>query len=151
MHKLFKNRRYIGEYRHGDVVQPGGMPAFVSEGTFARMQERMSKNKHKPAEKKADEEYILTTKLFCSKDGVMMVGAGGTSKTGKVHHSYKCGNAIYKKSCNKKTVRSRAISSFRYAWNAKIHQAIRRGGFCSSQVFCGAKYSLASRGAFSVY
>lgn len=30
MHKLFKNRRYIGEYRHGDVVQPGGMPALVS-------------------------------------------------------------------------------------------------------------------------
>jgi predicted site-specific integrase-resolvase len=37
-------------------------------------------------------------------DVAMMVGVGGTSKTGKVHHYYKCGNAIYKKSCNKKTV-----------------------------------------------
>ena len=33
-----------------------------------------------------------------------MVVIGGTSKTGKVHHYYKCGNAIYKKSCDKKTV-----------------------------------------------
>ncbi|MGI6153959.1 MAG: recombinase family protein [Christensenellaceae bacterium] len=105
MHNLFKNRRYIGEYRHGDVVQPGGMPALVSEDTFARVQERMNKNRHKPAAKKADEEYILTTKLFCGKCGVMMVGVGGTSKTGKVHHYYKCGNLIYKKSCDKKTVR----------------------------------------------
>jgi len=35
----------------------------------------------------------------------MMVGVGGTSKTGKVHHYYKCGNLIYKKSCDKKTVK----------------------------------------------
>jgi hypothetical protein len=44
----------------------------------------------------------LTTKLFCGKCGAMM---GGTSKTGKVHHYYKCGNLIYKKSCDKKTVK----------------------------------------------
>ena len=35
----------------------------------------------------------------------MKVGVGGTSKTGKAHHYYKCGNAIYKKSCDKKTVK----------------------------------------------
>jgi len=35
----------------------------------------------------------------------MMVGVGGTSKTGTVHHYYKCGNAIYKKSCDKKTAK----------------------------------------------
>ena len=53
---------------------------------------------------KAEEEYILTTKIFCGLDGAMMVGVGGTSKTGKVHHYYKCGNQIYKKACDKKTV-----------------------------------------------
>lgn len=111
MHNLFKNRRYMGEYRHGDIVQPGGMPALVSEDTFARVQERMNKNRHNPAAKKADEEYILTTKLFCGKDGVMMAGAGGTSKTGKVHHYYKCGNALYKKSCDKKAVRKAWIEN----------------------------------------
>ena len=35
----------------------------------------------------------------------MMVGTSGTSKTGKVHHYYKCGNAIYKKFCTKKAVK----------------------------------------------
>jgi len=103
-HNLLKNRRYIGEYRYGNIVTPGGMPAIVPLEIFDRVQERMAKNKHKPAAMKANEEYILTTKLFCGKDGSMMVGVGGTSKTGKVHHYYKCSNLIYKKSCDKKTV-----------------------------------------------
>jgi len=105
MHNLLKNRRYIGEYRYGSTITPDGMPRIVPQEIFDRVQERMEKNKHKPAAMKADEEYILTTKLFCGKCGVMMVGTGGTSKTGKVHHYYKCGNAIYKKSCDKKTVK----------------------------------------------
>jgi DNA invertase Pin-like site-specific DNA recombinase len=101
LHNLLKNRRYIGEYRYGDTVVPDGMPAIVPQEIFDRVQKRMEKNKHKPAAAKADEEYILTTKLFCGKCGAMMVGVGGTSKTGKVHHYYKCGNLIYKKSCDR--------------------------------------------------
>jgi len=103
-HNLLKNRRYIGEYRYGETVTPDGMPAIVPQEIFGRVQERMEKNQHKPAYMKAETEYILTTKIFCGKCGTMMVGVGGTSKTGKVHHYYKCGNAIYKKSCDKKTV-----------------------------------------------
>jgi DNA invertase Pin-like site-specific DNA recombinase len=105
LHNLLKNRRYIGEYRYGDTVTPDGMPAIVPKDIFNLVQERMEKNRHKPAAMKADEEYILTTKLFCGKSGSMMVGVGGTSKTGKVHHYYKCSNLIYKKACDKKTVK----------------------------------------------
>jgi hypothetical protein len=105
MHNLLKNRRYIGEYRYGDVVTPGGIPAIVPLDIFDKVQTRMAKNRQKPAAMKADVEYILTTKLFCGKCGVMMVGVGGTSKTGKVHHYYKCNNVMYKKSCDKKTAR----------------------------------------------
>ena len=105
LHNLLKNRRYIGEYRYGDTVTPDGMPAIVPQDIFDLVQKRMEKNKHKPAAMKADEEYILTTKLFCGKCGAMMVGVGGTSKTGKVHYYYKCGNLIYKKSCDKRTVK----------------------------------------------
>ena len=105
MNVLLKNRRYIGEYRHSGVVVPGGMPAIVPQEIFDKVQARMEKNKHKPAAMKATEEYILTTKLYCGLDGVMMVGTGGTSRTGKVHHYYKCGNVLYKKSCTKKTVK----------------------------------------------
>ena len=104
LHNLLKNRRYIGEYRYGDTVTPDGMPAIIPQDIFDKVQVRMEKNKHKPAAMKAVEEYILTTKIFCGKCATMMVGVGGTSKTGKVHHYYKCSNIIYKKSCDKKTV-----------------------------------------------
>lgn len=117
-HNLLKNRRYIGEYRYGDIVAPDGMPAIVPQEVFDRVQVRMAKNRHKPAAMKADKEYILTTKLFCGKCGVMMVGVGGTSKTGKVHHYYKCGNLIYRKSCDKKTVKK--------AWIERIVVALTR-------------------------
>ena len=105
VHKILKNRRYMGEYRYGTTIIPDTMPRIVPQEIFDKVQERMEKNKHKPAAKKADDEYILTTKLFCGRCGVMMVGTGGTSKTGKVHHYYKCGNALYKKSCDKKAVK----------------------------------------------
>ena len=105
MHNLLKNRRYMGEYRYGTTIVPDAMPRIVPQEIFDKVQERMEKNKNKPASKKAEDEYILTTKLFCGRCGVMMVGTSGTSKTGKVHHYYKCGNAIYKKSCAKKAVK----------------------------------------------
>ena len=101
---LLKNRRYTGEYRYGDTVIPGGMPAIVPQDIFDRVQERTEKNKQKPAFMKADNEYILTTKLFCGTCGAMMTGTGGTSKTGKTHHYYKCTNNMNKKTCDKKAV-----------------------------------------------
>lgn len=102
---LLKNRRYIGEYRYKDIVIPDGMPAIIPKEIFDKVQRRVEKNKHKPAAMKADNEYILTTKLFCGKCGTMMVGTGGTSNTGKVHHYYKCGNRVHRKSCDMKAVK----------------------------------------------
>jgi DNA invertase Pin-like site-specific DNA recombinase len=112
MHNLLKNRRYTGEYRHGEHVVPGGMPVVVPQELFDRVQARMSKNKHAPASAKAADEFLLTTKLFCGKCSVFMVGTSGTSKTGRVYHYYKCGNAIYKKSCDKKAVRKEYIERY---------------------------------------
>ena len=105
LHNLLKNRNYIGEYHYGETVTPDGMPAIVPQEIFNKVQRRMEKNRHKPAAMKAEEEYILTTKLFCGKCGAMMAGVSGTSKTGKLHHYYKCGNVMYKKSCDKKAVK----------------------------------------------
>jgi len=109
IHNILKNRRYMGEYRYGSTIIPDAMPRIVPQEIFDKVQQRMEKNKHKPAAKKAEEEYILTTKLFCGRCGVMMVGTSGTSRTGKVHHYYKCGNAIYRKTCNKKAVKKAVI------------------------------------------
>ncbi|MDL2220883.1 recombinase zinc beta ribbon domain-containing protein [Eubacteriales bacterium OttesenSCG-928-N14] len=69
----------------------------------------LTRYRHAPASAKAPDEFILTTKLFCRNDGVFMVGTSGTSKTGRVYQYYKCGNAIYKRSCDKKAVRKETI------------------------------------------
>jgi site-specific DNA recombinase len=105
MTTLLKNRRYIGEYSYRNIVVPNGIPAIVSEDLFNRVQERMDKNKKAPARFKAEDKYLLTTKLFCGKCGRFMVGESGTSKTGKVHHYYRCVNTKKKKLCDMKTVK----------------------------------------------
>lgn len=102
---LLKNRTYIGEFRYRDTVIPGGVPAIVPQEIFDRVQIRVEKNRHAPAMAKASDKYLLTTKLFCGKCGRMMAGESGTSKTGKIHHYYKCGNAKRKKTCDKRAVK----------------------------------------------
>ena len=102
---LFKNRKYIGEYQYQDVIIPGGVPAIVPQELFDRVQIRMERNKRAPAASKAEESYLLATKLFCGKCGKMMVGECGKSHTGKKHHYYKCGNSKRKTGCDKKAVK----------------------------------------------
>jgi len=61
---MLKNRRYIGEFRYRDVIIPDGIPAIVPQDLFERVQEKMDKNKKAPARHKAEDDYLLTTKLF---------------------------------------------------------------------------------------
>lgn len=102
---LLKNRKYIGEYKYQDVVIPGGVPSIVPQELFDRVQKRIEKNKRAPARSKAEDQFLLTTKLFCGKCNRMMVGESGTSHTGKKHYYYKCVTAKRKKSCTKKSVK----------------------------------------------
>ena len=102
----------MGEYRYRDIIHQNGVPAIVPRDLFERVQERMAKNKKAPAQRKAEDDYILTTKIFCGKDGVYMVGESGTSKTKKkVHRYYKCVNAKKKKTCDKKAIRKDLIET----------------------------------------
>ncbi len=87
-----------------DLLIPDAVPAIVSEELFNRVRERMEKNKRAPARHKAEDDYLLTTKLFCGKCGSLMVGEMGTSKTKKIHRYYKCVK-VRKHICDKKTVR----------------------------------------------
>lgn len=102
---ILKNRRYIGEYRYRDIVNENGIPAIIPKDLFEQVQERMAKNKKAPARYKAEDSYLLTTKLFCGKCGAYMVGECGTSQTKKVYHYYRCVNTKKRKTCNKKAVR----------------------------------------------
>ena len=66
---------------------------------------RVEKNKRTPARTKAEEEYLLTTKLFCGHCGRMMIGESGKSHTGAIHRYYKCSGAKRKLGCHKKAVK----------------------------------------------
>ena len=111
---MLKNRRYIGELSFRDIVVPDAIPAIVPKDLFDRVQKRMDKNKRAPACGKADEEYLLTTKLFCGKCGTMMAGESGRSHTGTVHCYYKCGTRKRsgKEACSLKPVRKEPLEQF---------------------------------------
>ena len=120
IHHMLKNRRYLGEYRFRDIVHPNAFPAIISEDLFGRVQQKMVKNQIAPARHKAEDDYILTTKLKCGKCGVFMVGESGTSKTGAVHHYYKCATAKRHKDCDKKTVKKEWIEDLVVNYTMKI-------------------------------
>ena len=103
---MLKNRRYIGEFRYRDVIVPDGIPAIVPRDIFDDVQEKMEKNKKAPARHKAEDDYLLTTKIFCGHCGAYMCGESGTSHTNRVHHYYKCVSVKKKRTnCHKKPVR----------------------------------------------
>ena len=109
MEHLLKNRRYIGEYRYRDTVVPDGIPAIVSKDLFERVQKRLEKNRRAPARFKAEEEYLLTTKLFCGTCGSYCYGESGTGRNGEVHHYYKCFSAKRHRGCSRKAVKKNWI------------------------------------------
>lgn len=91
---ILHNRKYIGEYQYRDIVVPNGILALVPSDLFERVQEQMKKNKKAPAWHKAEDDYLLTTKLFCGTCKAMMVGESGTSGTqGRKYHYYRCVNS----------------------------------------------------------
>ncbi len=100
---MLSNRRYIGEFKFNDIIIPGGVPAIINKELFERVQAQLAKNKHAPAHYKAEDEYLLTTKLYCGKCGAYMVGDSGTSRNKTLHRYYKCVKAR-KRNCNKKAV-----------------------------------------------
>ena len=102
---LLTNRRYIGENRFKDIVMPDSIPVIIEKELFDSVQDKIAKNRRAPARHKAEDDYLLTTKLFCGMCGAMMFGECGTSRNKNVHHYYKCANAKRTKTRKKRTVR----------------------------------------------
>ena len=103
---LLANRRYMGEFRYRDIVTPDGIPAIVPKDLFDRVQERLTKNKKAPARTKAEDEYLLTTKIFCGYCGAYLCGESGTARNGTIHRYYKCVSLKKRRTeCHKKPVK----------------------------------------------
>ena len=86
------------------------IPSIIPQDLFDRVQERLAKNKKAPARAKAQESYLLTTKLFCGHCGTSMNGESGKSRNGTIHRYYKC-HASKKKlnDCKKKPIKKEVI------------------------------------------
>ncbi len=107
--RILSNRNYIGEYHFKDIVIEGGVPAIIDKGLFEKAQKRIEKNTHAPAVHKAEDEYLLTTHLFCGKCKAMMVGDSGTGKLGTIYRYYRCANQRKTHTCDKKAVNKEKI------------------------------------------
>ena len=108
LHRLLRNRRYIGMYIYKGEETPGGMPQIVDDGLFERVQNILDRNKAAPARSRGKQEYLLTTKLFCGHCKEMMTGYTGTGKHGNKYHYYIC-NGAKKKVCDKKVIQKALI------------------------------------------
>ena len=120
--KLLSNRRYIGENHFKDIVMPDSIPAIVDKELFDCVQAKIEKNRRAPAHHKAEDDYLLTTKLFCGMCGAMMFGECGTGRNKVVHHYYKCATAKRFKTCKKKTVRKEWLEDLVVAETMKLIQ-----------------------------
>lgn len=109
LHTILKNRRYLGVYEYRDIVIPDAFEPIITPELFEKVQKRLGINKIASAHKKADEPFILTTKIFCGDCGAAMIGDGGTSRNGSKHYYYKCSNNKRKKLCRKKAVKKHVI------------------------------------------
>lgn len=116
--RILSNRRYIGEYHWHDILIPDGMPRIIDDEMFEKVQKRLEKNKKAPARKiqaGSEEEFLLTTKLFCGHCGETMIGDSGTSKGGQRYSYYTCSTRKHRKagkSCDKKSVRKNELERY---------------------------------------
>lgn len=105
---FFRNRRYLGKYiYHGEEID-GGIPRIIDDELFEKVQRILARYAAAPSRGKAIEEYLLSDKLLCGHCGNKMTGVSSTSKSGKIHHYYKCVGAT-KGKCDKRTVRKQFI------------------------------------------
>src|SRR5699024_10687593 len=108
--RMLSNRKYIGEYHFGKVTIPDSMPAIVDKELFEKVQQMLFKNKKAPSRHKAEDDYLLTTKLFCGHCGAIMNGESGTSHTNTTYRYYKCVTSR-KKKCKKKPIAKEKIEN----------------------------------------
>ena len=110
IYRMLSNKKYIGYYIYKDLQIKDGIPQIIDDELFKKCQRIIEKNKKAPARTKAEEEYLLTTKIFCGKCNSQMVGISGKGRNKNKYCYYKCKNSI-EKSCDKKTVSKEYIEN----------------------------------------
>lgn len=107
--RILTNEKYIGTYKHGDIVIENGIPAIIDKPLFDKVQAMVAKNYTARARSKAIVDYLLSGKLYCGHCNENMIGISGTSKSGKKHYYYECTTHRSRKSCNKSAERKEPL------------------------------------------
>lgn len=107
-HNLITNERYTGTYIYDDIRIEGGMPQIVERSVFEMVQRKLGQEKDVRARHRANEDYILTGKLFCGKCLSPMIGMSANGHGGRYLY-YMCQGHATKKKCDKKNVRKEWI------------------------------------------
>ena len=97
--KMLSNVKYIGIYKHSDIIINDAIPPIVSNDLYNNVQHvlrtkkkpRDSRTSNLPVPRRRDTGvYLLTGKITCGLCGEPMIGISGTSKTGALHSYYVC-------------------------------------------------------------
>ena len=88
--KMLRREAYVGVYEYMGHRTPGGMPAIVDEGTWARVQDRLGRNPRHGRPK--PDAYPLSGRLFLE-GGEAFFGSSGTSATGRRYRYYRAPKA----------------------------------------------------------
>ena len=108
-HSIFRNRKYIGQYKFMEVEIDDGVPAIVDKETFDKVQTILSRKAQAPARGKALVDYILSGKVFCGHCGKPMTGAASTSHTGRKYFYYACSGRRAHNGCTKTQIRKELL------------------------------------------
>ena len=131
LNKILRNRAYIGEYKWGEHVIPGGMPQIISVELFDAADKKLEKNRRggRGAARKLNPEetdFWLTGHIYCGECGAPLHGISGTSKTGDIHYYYTCLNHK-KKVCKMGNQRKKKIEAIvRYTLDRMLEDSTLR-------------------------
>ena len=104
LHKLLRNKKYIGVYVYGEIEIPGGMPQIVPTNLWLRVQKKLETLKNEKTARRKSHMYALTGKVFCAKCGEPWIGDSGANASGKKYYYYKCRNRKSGSSCDAEAI-----------------------------------------------
>lgn len=104
-HSMFRNKKYIGQYKFMEVTIDDGVPAIVDKDTFYKVQAVLDRKAKAPARGKAIVDYVLSGKVFCGHCGKLLTGTASTSKSGRKYFYYTCAGRRGHNGCQKTPIR----------------------------------------------
>lgn len=106
MRRTLTDKRYIGILLYKGEDIGARVPAIIDKPLFDQVQIQIEKNKKAPSRTKGvEEQYLLTTKLYCGICHAPMSGVSGTSKTkGRKYQYYVCCGRYKHRNCQKEYI-----------------------------------------------